>query len=506
MAIALYARKSVERENSISCETQLDYCRAMLMPDERREKIYEFVDNGFSGGNLEREGFRNMMALVEKGKISKIIVYRLDRISRSLMDFLSILEMLKQYNVAFVSSQEPFLNTGSSYGDMLTKLLALFAEFERQSIIERVTQAYESRSERKLYMGGQRPFGFTLAETEIHGIKTKMLSPLEGEITAVKYIFDNYAVPGVTLRRLMDNLIQNGILPTEGNWSTAKLSAIIKNTIYVRADNSIYDWFAKRNTKIVSDVSEFDGLHGVQIYGKTKHTAEDWSDMKAVVMTHEGVIPSDVWLACQKKVLSNKRIGTAISNHTSWLGGKIACKTCGRTMTVTKGGRRADGSQTRYFSCTGKSNRICTGPRVTIYADSLEEMADTLIYEKLRSLKACRTKVSTDNSAKINALKNRISEIGAAQDKLVTLMLNDSVGADMLALLNEKAKALSKEKSELLDKIEAFEDSMKEVTGVVNFADKWKTAGFEEKKAVCQLLIEKIYIAEDGTTEVVWKI
>ena len=65
MAVALYARKSVERENSISCETQLDYCRAMLTPDERREKIYEFVDNGFSGGNLDRDAFREMMKVVE---------------------------------------------------------------------------------------------------------------------------------------------------------------------------------------------------------------------------------------------------------------------------------------------------------------------------------------------------------------------------------------------------------------------------------------------------------
>ena len=506
MAVALYARKSVERENSISCETQLDFCRAMLNPDERKQKIYEFVDNGFSGGNLDRDAFREMMRLVEGGRISKIVVYRLDRISRSLMDFLNILEILKKHNVDFVSSQEPFLNTGSSYGNMLTKLLALFAEFERQSIIERVTQAYESRSERKLYMGGQRPFGFALAETEIHGIQTKMLSPVEGEISAVKYIFENYTVPGVTLRRLMDNLIQNGILPTEGHWSTAKLSAIIKNPIYVRADNSIYDYFAKNNTKIISDISEFDGIHGVQIYGKTKHTAEDWSDMKAVVMTHEGVISSDIWLACQKKILNNKRIGTAISNHTSWLGGKIACKRCGRTMTVTKGGKHADGSQTRYFSCTGKQNRICKGPNVTIYADSLEEMADTLIYEKLRSLKACRTKVSTDNSAKMNALRNRISEISTAQNKLITLMLNGDVGTDMLTLLNERARAYAEEKRELMEKIEALEDSMKEVTGVVNFADKWKTVGFEEKKAVCQLLIEKIYIDEDGTTEVVWRI
>ena len=85
-------------------------------------------------------------------------------------------------------------------------------------------------------------------------------------------------------------------------------------------------------------------------------------------------------------------------------------------------------------------------------------------------------------------------------------MLNGDVGTDMLTLLNERARAYAEEKRELMEKIEALEDSMKEVTGVVNFADKWKTAGFEEKKAVCHLLLEKIYIDEDGTTEVVWKI
>ena len=87
MAIALYARKSVERENSISCETQLEYCRSMIKPDERNEKILEFVDNGFSGGNTDRDGFQKMMRQIERGKITKLIVYRLDRVSRSLSDF-----------------------------------------------------------------------------------------------------------------------------------------------------------------------------------------------------------------------------------------------------------------------------------------------------------------------------------------------------------------------------------------------------------------------------------
>lgn len=134
MAIALYARKSIERENSISCETQLEYCKSVIKPEERLEKTVEFVDNGYSGVNVDRDGFQKMMREVEKGKISKIIVYRLDRISRSLSDFVNILNTLKEHNVEFISSQESF-DTSSPYGEMIVKILMIFAEFERKSII-----------------------------------------------------------------------------------------------------------------------------------------------------------------------------------------------------------------------------------------------------------------------------------------------------------------------------------------------------------------------------------
>lgn len=506
MAIALYARKSIERENSISCETQLEYCKAMLKPDEKNEKILTFVDNGFSGGNTERDGFQKMMKMIERGKISKLVVYRLDRISRSLSDFVKILNTLKQYNVKFVSSQESF-DTSSPYGEMIVKILMVFAEFERQSIIERVTQAYSHRSEKGLYMGGRKPYGFDLTETEIHGIKTKMLSPIPEEIEQIKYIFNSYAVEGVSLRRLIDNLIQNNILPSSGSWSTAKLSTILKNPIYVRADNEIYEYYLRNNAKIISDINEFDGIHGLQVYGKSKHSAEDFSDMKAVVMTHEGIVSSDVWLKCQKKLEKNKQIGNAISNTTSWLGGKIACSTCGRTMTVTKGGLHSDGSRTRYFSCTGKShNRICKGTKNTLYADSLEDMVYELISEKLLTLKSGKRKISTDNSNKINLLKNRISEIKAEQEKLVDIMLRDGLESEMLVLLNNKAKKLSDEKKTLLERIETLENEESEIINVINLSKKWKTANFEEKRAVCNLLIEKIFIDYDGAVEVIWNI
>lgn len=506
LAIGIYARKSVERENSISCETQLEYCKAMIKPDEKNEDILTFVDNGFSGGNIDRDGFRQMMRQIERGQIQKIIVYRLDRISRSLSDFVGILETLKKYNVAFISSQESF-DTSSPYGEMIVKILMVFAEFERQSIIERVTQAYAHRSELGIYMGGRRPYGFTLTDTTIHGIKTKMLKPDENGIKHIKYIYENYSVSGVSLRRLMDDLVENRILPSEGSWSTAKLSSILRNPIYVMADNDIYEYFARHNANIISDVCEFDGIHGVQLYGQTKHSTEDWSDIKVVVMTHEGVVSSDIWLRCQGKLAKNKQIGNSLSNSTSWLGGTIHCKNCGRTMTVTKGGKHTDGSQTRYFSCTGKShNRICGGPRVTLYADSLEAMAYDLISEKLSSLKSCRKKVSGDRSNKVNLLKNRLTEIRNSQDKLVELMMKDGIDPDMLMLLNGKARTLSEEKKDVTEKIRKLEEHESEVLSIINLSESWKTADYEDRKAVCKLLIDAIYIHEDGTAEVVWNI
>lgn len=506
MAIAIYARQSIEKENSISCETQIEYCKACLRPDERSEKLLTFIDEGFTGANTNRDAFQKMMRQVERGSISKIYVYKLDRISRSLSDFTYILDALDRSETKFSSATEGF-DTSTDFGRTICQILMVFAELERKNTAMRVKQAYEHRSEKQFYMGGRRPYGFELTETEINNIKTKMLSLKHEEAEQVKYIFENYAVHGVSLRRLMDNLIANGITPSEGAWTTAKLSYILRNPIYVRADNSIYEYYKRNNTNIISEPSEFDGIHGVQLYGVNKHKAEDMSDMKAVVMQHEGFIEPEIWLTCQKRLANNKQVGNTLSNKTSWLGGKIICHSCKRTMTCTKGGLKADGTRTRYFSCTGKShNRSCKGPNNPIYADSLEDMIYELISEKLATLKQCRKKISTDNSAKINIFKNQLAEIKDKQDKLTELLLTDMASSATISLVNRKAEELYEKEKSIQKQISMLEDADSEMVSVINLSKKWKTAKFNERKAVCSVLIDKIYIHTDGTAEVVWRI
>ena len=509
MAIVLYARKSVERENSISCETQLEYCRSVIKPDERDEKVITFVDNGFSGGNVNRDGFQKMMKLVRQGKVKKVIVYKLDRISRSLSDFVNILQEFKEHKVEFVSSQESF-DTSSPYGEMIVKLLMVFAEFERTSIINRVTQAYAHRSEMGFYMGGRQPYGFELVPTVIHNVKTKKLNPIPAEVEQVRYIFEVYAQENVSLRRLLDILVAEGKQPLNGSsWTTAKLSTLLKNPIYVKADSDVYDYYDRHGVQMVTDVSLFTGEYGAQLYGHTKHdpSSPDWSDMKLVLLTHPGIVDSDIWLRCQRKLEKNRQIGNSVSNPTSWLAGKVICEKCGHTMTTIKGKANKSGEIRRYFNCTGRSHKkTCTGPKVTIYAEDLENMVYECISAKLADLKEMNRTTKRGDTAEVNELKLKIKAIEKSEKQLLDTMLAGGFNDDLLALANQKATQLKRDRLALYERIEDLKSREDETDVVVNLAKSWKTADYKRKKAVAMIMIHKIVISEDGSTKVLWNI
>lgn len=509
MAIVLYARKSVERENSISCETQIEYCRSVIKPDEQDEKVLTFVDNGYSGGNIDRDGFQKMMKLVRQGKVSKVIVYKLDRISRSLSDFVNILQEFKAYQVEFVSSQESF-DTSSPYGELVVKILMVFAEFERTSTINRVTQAYAHRSEMGFYMGGRQPYGFELVPTVIHNIKTKKLNPIPSEVDQIRYIYEVYAQENITLRHLMDILIAENKKPlNRSDWTTGKLSKLLRNPIYVKADSNVYDYYERHGVQIVSDVSMFTGEYGAQLYGQSKHKPgdPDWSDMKLVVLTHYGIVDSDIWLKCQRKLEANKQIGNSISNRTSWLSGKIICEKCGHTMTTIKGKINKEGEIRRYFNCTGKSHKkMCTGPKVSIYAEDLENMVYDCISEKLSDLRDTKHSAKSNNAAEINDLKLKLKTIEKAEKQLLDTMLTGGFNEDLLALANQKATQFKKDKLALNERIDELSSKSDDTEIVVNLAKSWKKADYSRKKEVATIMINKIIISEDGSTKIIWNI
>ena len=129
---AIYARQSVDKKDSISIESQIEFCKYEL----KGGNCKEYTDKGYSGKNTDRPLGRD----IKRGVIAKVIVYKLDRISRSILDFANMMELFQQYNVEFVSSTEKF-DTSTPMGRAMLNICIVFAQLERETIQKRVSGA-----------------------------------------------------------------------------------------------------------------------------------------------------------------------------------------------------------------------------------------------------------------------------------------------------------------------------------------------------------------------------
>ena len=204
---AIYGRQSVDKVDSISIESQIEFCQY-----ETRGGVYKvFQDKGFSGKNTDRPDFQRMMDCIRGGEVSRVIVYKLDRISRSILDFANMMEEFQKFGVEFVSCNEKF-DTSTPMGRAMLNICIVFAQLERETIQMRVTDAYLSRSRKGFYMGGPIPMGFKLEPYMLDGKKTAryVVDPEPAEI--IKLIYSMYAQPQTSYGDIVRYMEANGLV------------------------------------------------------------------------------------------------------------------------------------------------------------------------------------------------------------------------------------------------------------------------------------------------------
>ena len=152
---AIYARQSVDKKDSISIESQIEFCKYEL----KGGNCKEYKDKGYSGKNTERPQFQQLMRDIESGLVRKVVVYKLDRISRSILDFAKMMDFFQEYEVEFVSSTEKF-DTSTPMGRAMLNICIVFAQLERETIQKRVQDAWYSRCQRASKWAAKRPTDF----------------------------------------------------------------------------------------------------------------------------------------------------------------------------------------------------------------------------------------------------------------------------------------------------------------------------------------------------------
>ncbi|MDP3938548.1 MAG: recombinase family protein [Deltaproteobacteria bacterium] len=318
---AIYTRKSTDEgldQDFNSLDAQREAAEAFIR--SQRGEGWEVLptrydDGGFSGGNIERPGLRQLLGDIRAGRVGCVVVYKVDRLSRALLDFSRIMEILDAHRVAFVSVTQQF-NTATSMGRLVLHILLSFAQFEREMIAERTRDKMSAARRKGKWVGGMPVLGY---DVDPQGGRL-LLNETEAE--QVKAIFDLYLrersliAAAAELRRRAW---------TTKSWTTKKGRerqgrSFDKTNLFALLTNVIY----------LGEVN----------YKGTIYAGE-----------HAAIVDRDVWRQVQKVLRGNGLTGrrSVRVKHEVLLAGLLRCSPCGTTMVHTytvKGQRRY-----RYYVC-----------------------------------------------------------------------------------------------------------------------------------------------------------
>ncbi len=491
---ALYARQSVEKKDSISVESQLDYCRYETHGGAYRE----YTDRGYSGKSVARPGFERMMEDVARGQVRRVIVYKLDRISRSILDFTNMMEIFKRYHVEFISSTERF-DTSTPIGRAMLNICIVFAQLERETIQKRVTDAYHARCRRGFYMGGRVPYGYRLRETVIDHVRTSMYEEVPEEGDQLRLIFSMYADRSYSLGDIVRYLEEHQIRHLRGGeWNTARLSEMIRNPVYVKADMDVYQFFKSQGAIVLDPIGDFTGKNGCYLYksADTDVRRGSLAGREVILAPHEGIIPSGTWIACRRRCLAGHPSTVGRRAKNSWLTGKVRCGNCGHTLTI----RRSRAKWGRYFVCS-RSGRGCKGTGGTVYADVLEEYIQQAVGQELSEYPVLYMEENGGTSQQEDGMRMRLIRVGEEIRALIEKVTDaDEV---LMGYISEKIRELDAERGRLQEEINAVSADKK--LQITEHARMWGEVSFEDRREILDILIETIRIA-DGQMKICWRV
>ena len=282
--IALYSRVSTaEQVNGYSIDEQIDrmqkYCGAMGW-----KEFKSYIDAGFSGASINRPALQQMINDIKNGKISRVLVYKLDRLSRSQKDTLEIIEdVIISNNADFISISENF-DTSTPFGKAMIGILAVFAQLEREQIKERMCMGKIGRAKNGKWGGGSNtPIGYDYSNGE--------LIINEFESMQIKEIYDLY-LSGLPTVRIEKIFRDKGYSHKYGKWTFKRIQAVLDSEIYIGKIKWAGEWFTGTHDSIV--------------------TPEQFERAKEI-----------------KKMRSSKYKKSP--RNSTYLGGLIFCKQCGAT-------------------------------------------------------------------------------------------------------------------------------------------------------------------------------
>jgi site-specific DNA recombinase len=465
--IALYCRVSTDEqaEHGFSIENQKERLAAYCLSQGWDDFRY-YIDDGYTGTNTDRPALQRLIRHINEGKIKTVLVYKLDRLGRKQKDVLHLLEDVFDANgVSFKSATEPF-DTGTPLGKAMLGILAVFAQLERDTIVERTTSGRRQRVSKGMWYGGRVPFGYEW---------NKDAQQLE-------------------------------VIPEEAALVTEAFS------MYLKGHSLLYiaDWLSSRTTARVFDHSVVRDMLQRPIYVGRLPNAGNLVDGR-----HAAIVDIETFDRVQNEMAKRKDGRPPMGDYL--LSGLLRCGVCGGPVihTISKRGKY----KYDYYACKAQHIRRRDRNNDCSLGYHRMEVFDSLVINRLRELalnpndveaelkqrstvQEGQERLIADLNAKLDGIESKLERW---YDAFEQGLINPGQLRDRISALEEEKKALQLRLEEISDsQVEERTDEL--IATLETIGEAWDYMTFDEQKAVLRAAVDHIILYPDRDPEFVWNV
>jgi len=478
---AIYTRKSTEeglQQEFNTLDAQRESAEAFIAAQKHEGWVClptRYDDGGFTGGNLDRPAVKRLMDDIEGGGVVCVVVYKVDRLSRSLMDFARMMQIFENHQVSFVSVTQQF-NTTHSMGRLTLNILLSFAQFEREIISERTRDKIAAARRKGKFAGGKPILGYDLLSSPA-GPK---LIVNEAEAEQVRSIFRLY-------------LQQESLVPTVRELNQRQWTTKLWTTKAGR----------RLGGRMWGKTDLFHLLTNVTLLGKVRYHTEIHPG------EHDSVVDADLWQRVQALLKRNGRSGGALvrNKYGALLKGILHCTGCNCAMFHTYSQQKQ--KRYRYYVCTQAQKRgwdscasrsIPAGEIEQFVVNQIRRIGSdpAVVLQTLSQLRKQAGQAQSELEAQRRRLEKGLAKDALAVERLASRPPGDA-GAE-LAAAQQRITAAEQQLTEITQQLAAAQaqtiDESAAVDALRRFDPVWQVLAPHEQARLVRLLVERV--AYDG--------
>ncbi|MRX54633.1 recombinase family protein [Bacillus idriensis] len=459
MKCVIYRRVSTEmqREEGFSLEAQKSRLLSYI-ESQGWTLVEDYADEGVSAKNIERPALQRLIADMRLGKFEVVLVYRLDRLVRSVTDLHAMLQEFERNSVKFKSATEVF-DTTSAMGRLFITMVGAMAQWERENLAERVTMGMQKKHEEGKRNGARAPFGYDIGEDG-------ELIPNEAEAKWVRYIFEAFKTKG--RKMIAQELNNNGVRTKLGAlWNDFALHYIVTNPVYYGA----LRWNYRKTS-------------GARTHEETVITA-----------SHVPLITKELYDEVQEVRTARKGSGFKSDTHYPFTG-VIKCARCGKSFVGAK--RKKKDGEYRFYRCRGRfTYGVCDMPIIPE-----EVIEEEMIREfPLQEIAKYAEPIEEETDVDVEALRKELERINSAEKRLKDMYkwgdLTEVEYRGDMAALKERRSLI--EDNLRTDSASLALEEIKEAFDIIS--ENWAEMSYEGRKNIIKELISSATIEVTGAVK-----